>query len=108
MATAWTSQVNEFAAARRMVRYRASGLLVSRRLHNYVIAMSTRPLSIIERAIELAKSGACHSLADIRHQLAAERYENVHGHTTGASIQKQLRDLLVARGAKGAERDEDE
>lgn len=81
--------------------------LVSDRPDDYDGAMSTRPLSTIERAIELAKSGACHSVADIRYQLTAERYENVYGHTAGDSIQKQLRALLEARGAKSAAAEDD-
>jgi hypothetical protein len=55
-------------------------------------------ISTIERAFQLARSGACHSVADIRQQLAVERHENVHGHLTGASVQRQLKEALAARG----------
>jgi hypothetical protein len=55
-------------------------------------------VSTIERAFQLARAGACRSVADIRQQLTNERYENVHSHLIGAGVQQQLRDALAARG----------
>lgn len=57
-----------------------------------------RDVSTIERAFQLARAGACHSVADIRQQLANEGHENIHGHLNGASVQRQLREALAARG----------
>lgn len=64
-------------------------------------------IGTIERAFQLARSGACHSVADIRAQLGAEGRDGVHGHLNGASIQKQLRDALAARGIDAKSDDED-
>jgi hypothetical protein len=57
-----------------------------------------RDVSTIERAFQLARAGACHSVTDIRQRLASEGYDNVHGHTSGTTVQRQLRELLAARG----------
>lgn len=65
--------------------------------------MKTHDVSLLERAFQLARAGACHTLSDIRTRLSAEGYENVYGHTQGASIQRQLKAALAARGvAQGA------
>lgn len=53
--------------------------------------------STVERAFELAREGSCRSVADIRKQLAAERYESVQAHLTGTAIVGQLKALLKAR-----------
>ena len=60
--------------------------------------MSRDGSSTLERAFQLARAGACHSLNDIRQQLGAEGHENIFGHLQGASIQKQLKAALAARG----------
>lgn len=70
--------------------------------------MSDGLKSTVERAIELAKAGPCQNLIDIRHQLSAEGYSNVHEHTSGLSFQKQLRTFLEARGMRSVRRDDDE
>jgi hypothetical protein len=62
-------------------------------------------ISTIERAFQLARSGACHSVADIRTQLTAEGYDGVHGHLNGARIQRQLREALAARGVEAKDDD---
>lgn len=64
--------------------------------------MNRSGISTIERALELARSGACHSVADIRQQLSAEGHEAVHGHLNGSGIQRQLREMLTARGAQSS------
>ncbi|MEI5687576.1 MULTISPECIES: hypothetical protein [Sphingomonas] len=64
-------------------------------------------ISTIERAFQLARAGACHSVGDIRSQLTAEGHDGVHGHLNGASIQRQLRDVLAARGVDAKPDDAD-
>ena len=57
----------------------------------------------LERAFELARSGSCASVNDIRRQLKAERYDQVEAHLSGSSISRQLRALCAeARGADAA------
>ncbi|RYF19586.1 MAG: hypothetical protein EOO77_09830 [Oxalobacteraceae bacterium] len=67
-----------------------------------------KAVSTIERAFQLARAGACHSVADIRLQLANEGFENVHGHLSGAGVQRQLREVLAARGAISQSRDDED
>jgi hypothetical protein len=67
-----------------------------------------RNVTTVERAFQLARSGACHSVADIRTQLSAEGHEGVHSHLNGASIQRQLRAALAARGASASANEDDE
>lgn len=62
----------------------------------------------IERAFQLAREGACHSVADIRQQLAAEGHEGVHSHLSGVTIQRQLKAALSARGVSSSVMDDDE
>lgn len=57
--------------------------------------MENRP-SIIERAFQLAKSGQCLSVDDIRKQLAKERYEMVDAFIRGTSLLTQLRNQVNA------------
>ena len=44
----------------------------------------------IARAFELARSGQCRSIEDIRRKLKSEQYENVDGHINGNMIKRQL------------------
>ena len=60
-----------------------------------------RQLSTVERAYQLARSGTCRSVEDIRRKLSAERYESVQAHLSGASIK---RDLIALCKAATAER----
>ncbi|RYF00085.1 MAG: hypothetical protein EOO77_34570 [Oxalobacteraceae bacterium] len=63
-------------------------------------------ISTVERAFQLARTGACHSEVEIRQRLNAEGYDGVHGHLNGSTIQRQLRDVLAARGVShGADDD---
>jgi CheY-like chemotaxis protein len=48
----------------------------------------------VARAFELAKSGSCRTVDDIRQQLKREGYANCAAHLSGASIRKQLLALL--------------
>ena len=51
------------------------------------------PTSTLERAFELARSGECATVADIRLRLKRERFDSVEAHLQGQSIQRQLRRL---------------
>jgi hypothetical protein len=51
---------------------------------------------IMERAFELARSGSCRTLSDIRQRLAAEKYEGVDANLAGPSIRRQLYALMKA------------
>ena len=51
-----------------------------------------RPTTI-ERAYELARSGTCESVNDIRAQLKREGHDAVEGHLSGPTIGRQLRTL---------------
>ena len=53
----------------------------------------------IERAFELARSGECSSVNDLRQRLRREGYDAVHLHLHGSSINRQLIELMHA--AKG-------
>jgi hypothetical protein len=55
-----------------------------------------RQLSTIERAYQLARSGNCRTIDDIRRKLTAERYESVQAHLSGASIKRDLIALCKA------------
>lgn len=48
----------------------------------------------VERAFELARSGTCLSMEDIRRRLKAEGYENTQAHLAGSAIRKQLLELM--------------
>ena len=59
-----------------------------------------RRLSTVERAYELARSGRCHSVDEIRTMLMREGYEAVQAHLTGPSIKKDLAALCKAATAE--------
>jgi len=61
---------------------------------------SGEQLSTVERAFELARSGSCHTLEDIRRVLTAERYPSVQAHLAGPSIRRAL--LALCKAAKVA------
>ena len=52
-------------------------------------AMTTS--TTLERAFELARSGSCASVQDIRRRLKSEGYDQVEAHLSGPSLGKQLR-----------------
>jgi hypothetical protein len=63
-----------------------------------------KPLSTLERAFELARSGECASTSEIRQRLKQERYDSVEAHLQGPSITRQLRLLCEeARRQQAAE-----
>ena len=47
----------------------------------------------VERAFELARSGSCATVQDIRRKLKSEGYDQVEAHLSGPSLGKQLRRL---------------
>ena len=49
----------------------------------------------LERAFELARSGSCASVNDIRQKLKAERFDQVDAHLAGPAISRQLRALCL-------------
>lgn len=51
--------------------------------------------STIERAFELARSGDCRSVLEIRQRLKAERHPLVDEHLTGHSIRRELAKLCA-------------
>ena len=69
--------------------------------------MNSNPsISKVERAFQLARTGACHSVVEIRQRLSAEGYESVQGHLNGSTIQRQLREAFATRGiSPGADDD---
>lgn len=56
----------------------------------------TEQITTVERAFELARSGACNSVNDLRQRLRREGYDAVHLHLHGASINRQLVELINA------------
>lgn len=52
-------------------------------------------LTTIERAFELARSGNCKSVQEIRLRLKAEGYSGVADHLQGVSIRRQLNALIL-------------
>lgn len=65
-------------------------------------------ISTVERAFQLARAGACHSVNDIREQLLREGYPSVLSHISGMSIKKQLSAILTARGAGQSSANDDD
>lgn len=56
------------------------------------MARMTTPTTV-ERAFELARSGSCASVQDIRRRLKSEGHDQVEAHLAGPSLGKQLRRL---------------
>lgn len=63
--------------------------------------MAPSPITTLERAFELARSGRFASVSDIRLALRRERFDQVEAHLAGSSIARQLRALCqeARRGA---------
>lgn len=61
-------------------------------------------LTTLERAFQLAKSGDCVSITQVREKLKKEGYSDWQSHTKGPSIRAQLNALCAeATKAKAAE-----
>ena len=54
----------------------------------------SEPLTMIERAIQLAQSGQCISVNDVRQQLRREGYVGIGVEMGGTAINRQLIELL--------------
>ena len=59
----------------------------------YLVGMTDR-ITTLERAFELARSGDCASISEVREKLAAEGYSLQQ--LTGPTLLKQLRTLCTA------------
>ena len=53
-----------------------------------------REIGTVERAFQLARSGTCYDIDDIRRQLEKEGYPGVPQHLSGPTIRKQLLALI--------------
>jgi chaperonin GroEL (HSP60 family) len=67
---------------------------------DYVGPGAPRRLSILERAYELARTGACRSVEEIAKRLKQEQYESVETHLGGSSLRKELRQLCADARAR--------
>jgi hypothetical protein len=53
----------------------------------------------VERAYELARSGSCTGVGDIRQHLAQEGHDSVQQHLSGPSLRRELARLCKAARA---------
>jgi hypothetical protein len=51
----------------------------------------------IKRAFELARSGECQSIQELKKRLSSERHSAVEQHLAGLSIRKQLNGIIAER-----------
>ena len=59
-------------------------------------ARRTTETSTVARAFEIARSGTCRTVDELRKTLKAEKHDAVDGHLSSGSLTKQLRVLLKA------------
>lgn len=57
--------------------------------------------SLIERAYELARSGECLGLSDLRKRLRAEGYGHIESHLSGLGLRRELTALIEAASPGG-------
>jgi hypothetical protein len=57
--------------------------------------------TIIERALELARSGSCRTIREIRRQLVREDYDDVDAHLHGAVIRQDIMRAVGEAAAAG-------
>jgi hypothetical protein len=62
--------------------------------------MSNGPTSTIERAMDLARSGKCFTVEDIRRALKRDGADGIEQHLAGAAIRKQFKALMAAAKVK--------
>ena len=68
----------------------------------YLAAMSDS-ITTVERAFEIARSGASLSIEGLKRRLKREGYDSVDAHLTGASIKRELTKLIKgSRASDGA------
>ena len=56
--------------------------------------------STVERAFQLARSGECQSIEDLRSMLSREGYSDAGAQTSFPLVRKQLMDLMLGRTAR--------
>jgi hypothetical protein len=56
----------------------------------------TFPPTTVERAFDLARSGECRTIEDIRRRLKTERFSDVDQNLHSPSLKKQLQELMKA------------
>jgi hypothetical protein len=54
-------------------------------------------VTTVERAFEIARSGAVRTIDDIRARLNREGFEGVQAHLSGATLKRQLKALMDSR-----------
>lgn len=52
------------------------------------------PDGTVARAFDLAKSGTCHTITEIRQQLKVEGYSQIEAHLEGRAVKQQLKALM--------------
>jgi hypothetical protein len=57
-------------------------------------------VSTIERAIELARSGSCTTMEDIRRSLKREGADGIEQHLASGTLRKQLKALMTSAKVK--------
>ena len=67
--------------------------LASARAGDYGLGMNR--ISVVERAFELAQSGQCHGVDDIRRRLKEEQFSAIDEHLAGPSLKRQLADICT-------------
>lgn len=63
----------------------------------------TLRLTTVERAYQLARSGECATVSEIKARLRSEGYGDVAGQLYGPTIQRSLRQLCAAAHEPAAE-----
>ena len=59
--------------------------------------------TIIERAFQIARSGECRNVQEVRRRLSREGYEAADAHLSGKLIREQLAALIAQGGAELAQ-----
>lgn len=62
---------------------------------------SANPPSLLERAYQIARSGECAGLSDLRKQLRAEGHQQIEGHLSGLALRRELAALIDAANPAG-------
>jgi|GEM_PF-396723 len=62
---------------------------------------AANPPSLLERAYQIARSGECAGLSDLRKRLRSEGYQQIEGHLSGLSLRRELAALVDASNPAG-------
>lgn len=60
-----------------------------------LIGLSVSDRSVLERAFELARSGECRSMVEVKQRLRSERYQGIDENLQGPSIRRQFSKLFA-------------